>query len=395
MESNAFVVRLTNVGTDRASGGSFERPWIQLTVFGDDGLVARIESFDAEREDDALERFDQLSAEPLRARVAAGSSRPAEKRERRVQPNAATANAARADAAIADRDVDAFLARWGENCEVIDHPTGTAYGREGLRATWRSLFRVRDLTYLNETLASLGGSLGLFRGSVSASASAGGTFDVGAYEVEQIFLNEVDAEGKCRRSERFAADRLGDAVVRLYERYAELLPARSRARPDRGHRTLARGASGTARPRSHGRVVGGGHRLRRPPHGRVRDPASGAHEFRAALGTLFEIADDLANRIDDILALRADALLLRLTNSGTDRASGGTYERPFLVLCVLGADGLVTAHRTVRPRPRGRGAGALRRADPRARARALRSAPRAAERRHRERSPSRCRDGCP
>ena len=63
------------------------------------------------------------------------------------------------------------------------------------------------------------------RHRVSGSASAGGKFDVGAYEIEQVFWNEVDAQGRCRHSERFAGDRLGDAVVRLYERYAELEPA--------------------------------------------------------------------------------------------------------------------------------------------------------------------------
>src|SRR5438093_5990715 len=67
---------------------------------------------------------------------------------------------------------------------------------------------------------------------MSASGFVGGTFDVGAYEREQIALNEVDAHGRRRRAELFATDRLGDAVARLYERYAELLPdgpARARA----------------------------------------------------------------------------------------------------------------------------------------------------------------------
>jgi hypothetical protein len=37
-------------------------------------------------------------------------------------------------------------------------------------------------------------------------------------------LREVDAEGRLRRTEIFAGDHLADAVVRLYERHAELLP---------------------------------------------------------------------------------------------------------------------------------------------------------------------------
>src|SRR6185369_8241707 len=56
--------------------------------------------------------------------------------------------------------------------------------------------------------------------------------DVGAYRRDEIDVIEVDAQGRRRRSEAFAPDQLGDAVVRLYERYADLLPdgpARTRA----------------------------------------------------------------------------------------------------------------------------------------------------------------------
>src|SRR2546425_12499947 len=42
--------------------------------------------------------------------------------------------------------------------------------------------------------------------------------------MDEIILIEVDPDGRRRRSEDFAADRLGDAVARLYERYADLLP---------------------------------------------------------------------------------------------------------------------------------------------------------------------------
>src|SRR5205823_11406294 len=39
-----------------------------------------------------------------------------------------------------------------------------------------------------------------------------------------IALMEVDARGQYHRGELFAPDRLGDAIARLYERYADLLP---------------------------------------------------------------------------------------------------------------------------------------------------------------------------
>ena len=82
-------------------------------------------------------------------------------------------------------------------------------------------------------MATLGEALALCRMSWSSSGVAGGGFDVGAYENEQIALIEVDARGQRRHGEFFADDRLGDAVARLYELYAELLPdgpARERAR---------------------------------------------------------------------------------------------------------------------------------------------------------------------
>src|SRR5262249_41905634 len=84
--------------------------------------------------------------------------------------------------------------------------------------------RAEAPTYRHEPLATLGDSLALCRVTASASSFAGGTFDVGAYEIETIALDEVDAQGRRRQAEHFAPHHLGDAVVRLYERYAQLLP---------------------------------------------------------------------------------------------------------------------------------------------------------------------------
>src|SRR5437764_4644624 len=88
LDSDAFVVRATHSGTAHAGGGAYERQFVVLNVFGPDGLT-RVEFFDAEREDEALARFDELTAEPAAARF------PAERHERRVRPNAATPHAAR------------------------------------------------------------------------------------------------------------------------------------------------------------------------------------------------------------------------------------------------------------------------------------------------------------
>src|SRR5262249_46684925 len=68
----------------------------------------------------------------------------------------------------------------------------------------------------------------------------------------------------------------------------------------------------------------------------------GAEEYVDLLCTLFEVADNLTMRVDDVLALRADALLMRWTNFGTGRTGGGAFERHFLMLFAFGNEGLLT-----------------------------------------------------
>src|SRR5262249_17475495 len=206
LRSDALLVRLRDSGTLRVGGGDFERNFLVLWVFGPDGLVTRWEQFDADRDDEALARFDERTARS------------------RIRPNAATANIVRLVAATNARDHDAFADLIAEGIETIDHSTGVTYGREGVFATWRISLDARDFAYRSEPLATLGDSLALCRHSLSASGVAGREFDVGAYESERIGLIEVDTEGRRRWTEIFASNKLGTAIARLYERYAELLP---------------------------------------------------------------------------------------------------------------------------------------------------------------------------
>jgi class 3 adenylate cyclase/tetratricopeptide (TPR) repeat protein/ketosteroid isomerase-like protein len=339
--ADALLVRGTNTGRLRVGGGAFERSVCALLVFGGDGRITRWEQFDAGHDAEALARFDELTAEPWALRVAAAPSRVAKTRARRVRPNAATAQAARVDAAIAAHDADALPALFADESKVVDHITGVDFDREGILVTWRGLLKAEHPTAASEPLATLGDSLVLCRLSTSASGFVGRTFDVGAYEQVEIGLIEVDAQGRMRRRERFAPDRLGDAVVRLYERYAELLPdGPERARAEATARSVA--------------VYVGPEDLDRyattlAPHIDYVDhriiameSTQGAETFLRVLRSLHEVADEVANRVDDVLALRPDAGLLRVTNFGRDRAGGGTYERPFLALSVFGPDGLLT-----------------------------------------------------
>src|SRR5262249_45728007 len=150
-----------------------------------------------------------------------------------------------------------------------------------------------------------------------------------------VVVVEVDARGPATRLETFAANRLGDAIVRLYERYAEVLPdgpARTRAAAtartaaalvgpwdlDRCAAVAAPGVEFVDH-----RVLGFG-------------SARGAERLLRGLRTMLEVADDVTNRVDDVLALGPEACVLRMTNFGTERAGGGDWETPFLGLWVFG-----------------------------------------------------------
>ena len=134
----------------------------------------------------------------------------------------------------------------------------------------------------------------------------GANFDVGAYERVAIVLAEGDAEGRLVREEHFALDRLGAAIVRLYERYAELLPDG----PER--------ARAAARARSVAAYVEPIEDLDRlaatlaplidyVDHRTIgMESARGAEAVLRVLRTLHEVADNVANRFDDVLALRPD-----------------------------------------------------------------------------------------
>ncbi len=328
LRSAGLLVRGTERGHERAGGGSFEVQLLQTFFFDDAGLVARMELFDADREAEALARFDELTATLPRSRAA-----------RRVRPNSATARMDALAAAAAARDLDATAAVFAEGMRFVHHLTGAVLEREELVAWWRLAFGDRDHTLWVEPLAALGESLALHRQWVSASAVGGTRLDLGGYEQELHTLTETGPDGRFVAAEMYDADHLGDALARLYERYAELLPdgpeRESAAATARSVATLLgpldldcyRTALAPDLVFIDSRSVGVG-------------PLQGAEALLAALGSLLALTADIANRVDDVLGIRTNALLARWTNLGTDRAGGGAYERPFLMLWVWSRDGL-------------------------------------------------------
>jgi hypothetical protein len=208
---------------------------------GADGLLIRLERFD--RDDEALGRFDELTAEPTGARSGAVPARVKKTRERRVRPNAATANAARIDAAFAARDADAFPTLLAERCDVMEYVNGATYDREGLLRAWRLS---RPTTH-GSPRAARNLATARARRHSPASGAASGLMSAPRYGASP--LSEVTAGRRRRHDARRRS--AGDAVVdcttprRLPRRPRARLATRAgaAARGDRSTRSLRHGSS--------------------------------------------------------------------------------------------------------------------------------------------------------
>ena len=330
VEARASLVRRTHAGMDRASGGSYERSFIMLLVCGVDGLLGRMEWFDADREAEALARFDGLIAES-RATVLRG-----------VRPNAATANGANMDEAVAARDLDGFFALFADDARGVHNPTGAVYAEREARQAHEIILRAHDLVFAHEPLATLGESLALCLGKTTFIGVMDDEFgDYGATNLDSFVVMETDARGLRKHTEFFAVDRLADAIARMYERYAGQQPegtARDAAE------TVARATRAIFEAPEPERLAAVFARdvelVDRSSVGtwsaRGRDAA--LRQFRS----LLEVAGRIEMRDYEILRIEPRASLVRRTHCGTDRVNGGSYETRFLLLMMFGSDGLVT-----------------------------------------------------
>jgi class 3 adenylate cyclase len=331
LSHEALLLRWQASGVGLESGGAFEWAFLRLFVFDTGGRVARYEVFEPDREAEALARFDALVA-------AEAPQRPV---RRRVRANAASAHTGRQMAAIAAGDLAAVQRGMAEDYEAIHHPTATVAGPEAPLEVYGALLRGSDPRLSHETLATLGESLELFKQRRSISALVEGeSIDAGAVLVDDLPLVEVDARGSIRRAEIFASDHLGDAIKRLYERYAELLPEgeqRERAA------TTARSLAVLQGPADIDVWVAAmAPDMEQVDHRLLGTwSARGAAEVLGHLRALLEVSDG-ALRVDDVLGASPDLLLVRQTHAGTDRASGGRYERVFLSLVAFARDGRVS-----------------------------------------------------
>src|SRR5262249_12771068 len=172
-----------------------------------------------------------------------------------------------------------------------------------------------------EPLAPLGASLALCRHSLSASGVARREFDVGAYESERIGLIEVDTEGRRRWTEIFPSNKLGTAIARLYERYAELLPDG----PERTRAATTARVMSVTEPLDPDRFA-----ATYAPDFECVDhrllgtwSARGADEMWRNWRSLLELTDEFTIRVAAVLDLRPDALLVREIGVGRASTGGG------------------------------------------------------------------------
>jgi hypothetical protein len=121
LRSDALLVRRTHCGTDRVSGGAYERRFLMLLAFGSGGRIARIEWFEPDDDAEALARIDSCgrAANPRRVR-------------RTPRPRISLA-----EAVIAARDSGRSRLFSGFT-KPADHTTSTG-GAEGVNVGWRSL----------------------------------------------------------------------------------------------------------------------------------------------------------------------------------------------------------------------------------------------------------------
>jgi len=284
------------------------------------------------------------------ARGGPGTARPTP--GRRVRANAAARNAARIAAAIAVSDPDAFEREHSDSVQVVHHSTGVVYDRTELMTSLCAIIgrEMKGLAVRDEPLAGLGDSLALSRLFMSFDSAEFAEISVGAVEAENLMLAEVDATGRRIRTEIFATGHLGEAITRLYERYAELLPeGPDRARAEataRSVRVVAPGGFDLAGARS----LDGYTEVFRSDVAIVDHcvlgwgSSIGPERLFRSMAAAWEVGDQLMSRPQDVLALTHDALLLRWLASGVGRESGGAFEWAFLRLFLFDPNGRVARY---------------------------------------------------
>jgi ketosteroid isomerase-like protein len=216
LQSGALLTRITFSGTDRASGGAFERQLIQLLVFGSDGLLTRLEQFDSDRDAEALARFDELVPSPsLALGTSSAESLVPVSPAVRIE-NAVTRLNDQFATAWAARDWARIGALFAPDFRLIDRRryAHLELDRNQHLESLRFRFEMRSSRTTLEVIATRGRRLALMRQRFEL---AGG--DVGPSETESLNVAESGAHGNFVVLVTFDPDDLDAAYGELDDRY--------------------------------------------------------------------------------------------------------------------------------------------------------------------------------
>ena len=240
-------------------------------------------------------RAPRRGAAPRRFDLAGPAAALPETTLRRVRANAATRSYERFAALLTARDGDALAQILDGSLRVVHHPT------------WRRVRAARDARDLapcaqgpppglpHEPLASLGDALTLDRHLASFDGlPVTGWTSSEPWRSTRSRCSRRTTRERFVLSEIFAVDHLGDAIARLYERYAELLPdGPERTRAAATARSVA-AMLGIAR-----RSIATPRRSRPPSSSSTTGPlgfgsARGAEAYLRGVRTLLELSADIA-----------------------------------------------------------------------------------------------------
>ena len=339
--SHAVLLLWTFFGTARDSGGAFENRLLALCTFGPDGRNTSIECFEPDQGKEAIARFiahDRRGETLLLGATAAGSP------SITARNTMATRFWDDCGAAMQAQDIAAFRELFAEDFHCESRRTATGFGLPHFLETWRVMLAASSFSCTERFTVALGDRVALqghlltmdgLRDPDLTSAEPGGLV-----ELDELVVAEVDTNGMCCRMDLFDAGQMGEALACAYERFATHQPAGHQRDQALGMARLVLAQTGQLDPE---RVVPAVAADFRCVDRRVFGTwsVSSAAEISDYYRQQLAITKDSIGRTDEVLALGADALLIRITFYGTGRDSGGSFENQMLLLARCGADGPV------------------------------------------------------
>lgn len=341
LDTQAVLLLSRFHGTARDSGGAFENRLLTLFTFGPDGRSTSVECYEPEQGPEAIARFREL--------VGHGESLPLVAPATGPRSTIAASTSAKwfwddCAAAMQAQDFDAFCSLFAEDFHCEHRRVGAGYGLPDFLEGWRVTLAASRFSFTERFTVALGERIALQGHLFALEGLADGSFvgveAIGAIEVDELVVAEVDENGKCCRMDLFDAGKLGEALACAYERHAQCLPAGRERDRALGMARFVQSQTGLLSPERI--AAGAAHDLRmvdRRVFGTwsVSSGAQMAEHYRQQLA----LAQDFSGRPDGVLALGCGALLLRVTYHGTGTASGDRFENQVLLLAKSGAEGPV------------------------------------------------------